>query len=88
MNNILVWTINQTVWSALPEGNATIIIYANDTLGHTSSEAIIIIKNIPSRGNGSDSFMIWFLIALIGGISIGISIIVVITRTHFKKEIV
>ena len=84
LNSPIVGAINDTVWSALPEGNYTITFYANDTVGHTTSEAIMITKDVPSKaGIGLDSFMTSFLIFIMGGMVI----IVIITRIHLKKRI-
>jgi len=84
LNNPIIGTINDTVWSALPEGDYTITFYANDTFGHTTSEAIMITKDVPSKaGIGLDYFMTSFLIFIMGGIAI----IVIITRIHLKKRI-
>ncbi len=83
--NLLIGTINQTVWDALPEGSATITIYANDTLGYSSSEEVTITKDIPSKERiGLDYFMTGFLIALFSGVAI----ITIIAKIHFKKRII
>ena len=83
LNNPIVGTINDTVWLALPEGNYTITFYANDTVGHTTSEAITITKSVPSKvGIGLDYFMTSFLILIIGGMTT----IIIITRIHPKKR--
>lgn len=84
IDSTLIWTINQTIWSALPEGSVTITIYANDTLGHTSSKGITITKNIPSKVIGLDYFTTSVLIFLISGVAI----IGIITIMYHKKRII
>jgi len=84
IDSTLIWTINQTIWSALPEGSVTITIYANDTLGHSSSEGVTITKNIPSKVIGLDYFTTSVLIFLISGVAI----IGIITRMYHKKRII
>ena len=84
-NPAILDTINQTAWLALPEGNISIIIYANDTLGNNASEILMIIKNIPSTGGiGLDYFMTSFLLFSIGGIAV----IIVITRIYSKRKLI
>jgi len=83
LGNTLVWTISQEVWDALPEGTVTITIHANDTLGHSASQIIIITKNIPSREIGLDYIMTGFLITLF----CGVAVIIVITKMYHKKQI-
>ncbi|MFW9989194.1 MAG: NosD domain-containing protein, partial [Candidatus Odinarchaeota archaeon] len=84
LGNILEWTIPQEVWDALPEGSTTIMVYANDTLGHTSSQSLSLTKNIPSsKGIGLDNFMIGVLITLFSSVAI----VVVITKMYRKKQL-
>jgi len=84
LNTPIVGTIDDTVWLALPGGTYTITFYANDTVGHETSEAITITKSIPSNaGIGLDYFMTSFLIFIMGGMAV----IVIIARIHLKKRI-
>jgi len=84
-NPAILEIINQTAWLALPEGNITIIIYANDTLGNLASEELTIMKNVPSKGGiGLDYFMTSFLIFLMGGIAV----IIVIARMYSKRKLI
>ncbi|NVM34928.1 MAG: hypothetical protein HWN81_04985 [Candidatus Lokiarchaeota archaeon] len=76
--------INQTAWDVLSQGTITLRFYANDTLGHISSEDVSITKDLPSKVIGLDYFMTGFLITLIGGVAI----ITIITKIHSKKRIV
>ncbi|MHA2035502.1 MAG: beta strand repeat-containing protein [Promethearchaeota archaeon] len=39
-------SINQGLWDFIPNGNVTLIFYANDTLGHIGFNAVIIEKDI------------------------------------------
>ncbi|MFX1500119.1 MAG: hypothetical protein ACFFDH_04045 [Promethearchaeota archaeon] len=84
LGNILVWTIPQEAWDILPEGSATITVFANDTLGHTSSQSLNLTKNIPSRGIGLDYFMMSVLITLFSSMAI----IIVITKMYRKKQLI
>lgn len=80
----IIGTINQTAWEALPEGDYTITLHANDTLGHSTSEAVTITKSVPSGGGiGLDYFMTSFLIFITGGLGV----ILVIVKIHTKKRI-
>ncbi|KKK46172.1 MAG: hypothetical protein Lokiarch_03580 [Candidatus Lokiarchaeum sp. GC14_75] len=80
----IIGAINQTVWAALPEGSYTITLHANDTLGHSTSEAVTITKSVPSGGGiGLDYFMTSFLIFITGGMAV----IVVLVKNYTKKSI-
>ena len=80
----IIGTINQTAWAALPQGDYTITFYANDTLGHSTSEAITITKSVPSGGGiGLDYVVTSFLIFITGGIGV----IVVIVKIRTKKRV-
>jgi len=81
--NPIVGTINDTVWSELPDGDYTITFYANDTVGHTTSEAITITKSVPSiPGIGLDYFMTSFLIFIMGGLVV----VVIVAKIHLKNR--
>jgi parallel beta-helix repeat protein len=43
----IIGPINQTIWSALPEGNYIITFFANDTVGNEAFEEVSIIKDLP-----------------------------------------
>ncbi len=80
----IIGTINQTAWAALPEGSYTITLHANDTLGHSTSEAVTITKIVPSGGGiGLDYFMTSFLIFITGGIGV----IVIIAKIYTKRRV-
>jgi hypothetical protein len=38
--------LDQSLWDALPNGPITITFYANDTIGHISSESVMVLKSI------------------------------------------
>jgi len=63
-------TIDQTVWSALSEGSITITFYANDTLGHETSEDVIITKSIPSGGDDPTIIIVIVVVTIVGGVAV------------------
>ncbi|MFX1500117.1 MAG: hypothetical protein ACFFDH_04035 [Promethearchaeota archaeon] len=76
--------INQLVWDDIPEGDVTITVYANDTVGNSNNKVITISKNLPSRGIGLDYFITGSLITLFSFIAI----IVVIIKICSNKRII
>jgi len=78
-------TVNQAIWAALPEGDYTIYFHANDTLGHSTSEAVSITKTVPSEGGiGLDYLMTSFLIIIMGGLGV----LMVLLRIYSKKRLI
>ena len=63
-------TINQTAWTALSEGSITITFYANDTLGHETSEDVIITKSIPPAGDDPTIVIVIIVVSIVGGVAV------------------
>jgi uncharacterized protein Usg len=61
---------NQTVWTALLEGDVTITFYANDTLGHEASEAVTVVKSIPSGGVDPTIIIVIVVVSIAGGVAV------------------
>jgi len=63
-------TIDQTAWAALSEGTITITFYANDTLGHETSEDVIITKSIPPAGDDPTIVIVIIVVSIVGGVAV------------------
>ncbi|MHA2010264.1 MAG: NosD domain-containing protein, partial [Promethearchaeota archaeon] len=75
-------TIDQLVWDALSQGEITLTIYANDTVGNLASEGVTITLRIPSgRAIGLDYLTTSFLIFIMGGLAV----LMVIVRIYSKR---
>ncbi len=46
--------INQSAWASQPDGSVAITFYANDTLGYTATETIIVKKETPAENGGNE----------------------------------
>ncbi len=76
-------TINQLLWDLLPEGELTVIFYANDTLGNIGYNTVIIIKSIPE----SPPNLLPIIIGVIGGIGlVSVAIILVVKKRLKPRE--
>ncbi|MFW9866750.1 MAG: nitrous oxide reductase family maturation protein NosD [Candidatus Thorarchaeota archaeon] len=74
----LLGIINLDEWNKLPNGYITLRFYANDTLGNLNFDEIIIVKNVPTSGNGRVPGYDLFI--LIGIISISALILIQLKR--------
>ena len=63
-------TINQTAWAALSQGPITLTFYANDTLGHETSEDVLITKSIPSDGEDPTIVIVIIVVSIVGGVAV------------------
>jgi parallel beta-helix repeat protein len=63
-NNTL---LNQTVWTALSQGNVTITFYAIDLLGNEASESVTVVKNVPSGLDPGVTITI-VVVSVVGGV--------------------
>jgi hypothetical protein len=63
-------TIDQLAWSALPEGGVTITFYANDMLGHESSEDVIITKTISPSGDDPTIVIVIVVVSIVSGVAV------------------
>ena len=63
-------TIDQLAWSALPEGSVTITFYANDMLGHETSEDVIITKTISPSGDDPTIVIVIVVVSIVSGVAV------------------
>jgi hypothetical protein len=76
-------TIDQTAWAALSEGSITITFYANDTLGHQTSEDLIITKSIAPVGDDPTIVIVIVVVSIVGGVAV-----LVVVYIFMKKRAV
>lgn len=79
---IINTTINQILWDLLPEGEITIIFYANDTLGNIGYNMVIIIKSIAK----SPPNLLPIIIGVIGGIGLASVAIILVVKKRLKPK--
>ena len=44
-------TINQSLWSSLPQGTLTIRFFANDSLGNYNFSSVTVVKSVPATNS-------------------------------------
>ena len=75
-------TVNQALWDLLPEGEITIIFYANDTLGNIGYNMVIIIKSIAK----SPLNIPLNIVGVIGGIGLASVAITFVVKKRLKPK--
>ena len=73
--------IDQSAWNALSNGPVTIVFYANDSLGRTSSDSITINRNVPEPFD-----FIAFLFGPIGLTIMGVAVAIVVILIVLKRR--
>ena len=79
----LIGIIDQETWDDLPNGHVKIIFYANDTLGSTNLEEVIVVKDTPP-GPGPPEISGYNLFILIG---ISCAIVIITIKLKLKRKI-
>ena len=76
-------TIDQSDWSALSQGNVTITFFANDTLGNSASENVIVEKIIHVPGD--DFTIVIITISIVSGAAVAAGVTIIILK---KRKVV
>ncbi|MFW9873469.1 MAG: nitrous oxide reductase family maturation protein NosD [Candidatus Thorarchaeota archaeon] len=89
INNIsfteLTATINPTAWQLAPEGNITLVFYAEDELGNIGSERRIIIKNLTEHPSETPRGIPGYPIIAIFGFCVVITFVLIKKKLKIKK---
>ncbi len=72
----LIGIMDFTLWDQLSNGYITMRFYANDTLGNTSFDEVIVVKNTPNLSNSPRGIVGYNLFLLIGIICV-VSVIII-----------
>jgi len=72
-------TINSTAWEVAPEGEISLMFYAQDDLGNIGKETVIIIKRL-----SSDIMIPGYFIHFILGISSLVSVIILKKKIRYS----
>jgi hypothetical protein len=72
-------TIDQTVWNNAPEGNVTIIFYAQDRAGNVGTKTISVIKSVSKPEPLIPGYNLFVLIGIL-------SVVAILTSKKLKKK--
>ena len=79
LTTLTTGTINQALWDVLPEGNAIIRFYANDTLGSVGFQEVTVVKTTSQPPPPAiPGYNILFLL----GIALTVAVIIVKRRLN------
>lgn len=74
-------SINQTTWEALAQGEITITFYAVDTLGHSTSESVVIVKSISEE---LDPLTLTIIVSTVIGGVVVVSLVFIFMKKRSK----